>query len=256
MLARHMRNCASAAGLTLLLLVALGCRTGGRGTTQNRGGLDVQVIGGPATGPSQRVVVLLHGWGAPGDDLVPIAHQLAGPDTRVVVPAAPLPHPGGGRAWWPLDLAGRQRLYAEGKLDQIAAELPEGLADARARVQALLTDVRARYQPKMLILAGYSQGGMLAMDVALASDPPVDRVAVLSGTLIAEPLWREKMARPARPLVFLSHGRQDPVLPFVMSERLKALLEEHRFPVTWLPYQGGHEIPPVVLEGLRAFVAR
>ena len=138
----------------------------------------------------------------------------------------------------------------------IADEIPEGLAAARTHVQGLLREVRTRYQPEVLILAGFSQGGMLAMDVALAADPPVDRVAVLSGTLLSETLWRGRMARPTKPVAFLTHGRQDGVLPFAGSERLKALLEENDFQVTWLAFEGGHEIPDLVLDGLRAFVAR
>ena len=48
-------------------------------------------------------VVVLHGWGAPGDDLVPLAEALNRPGVRFFVPAAPLPEMGGGRAWWHLD---------------------------------------------------------------------------------------------------------------------------------------------------------
>src|SRR4051794_25872262 len=48
-------------------------------------------------------VVLLHGWGAPGDDLLPLADEIGGPRTRFFAPAAPLPEVGGGRAWWHLD---------------------------------------------------------------------------------------------------------------------------------------------------------
>jgi phospholipase/carboxylesterase len=230
--------------------------TMGTTTPGGWGGLEVKTLGGPPSGPSPRVTVLLHGWGAPGDDLVPIARVLARPDTTFVVPAAPLPHPAGGRAWWALDLERRQRAFAEGRPTSIPAEVPAGLVAARTRVQALLRDVRARYQPQVLILAGYSQGGMLAMDVALAADPPVDRVAVLSGTLIAEGVWRARMASPNKPAVFLSHGRQDPVLPFAGSESLRSLLEANGFSVTWLPFDGGHEIAPAALEALRPFIAR
>ena len=48
-------------------------------------------------------VIVLHGWGAPGDDLVPVAKVLKRPGARFFVPAAPLPEVGGGRAWWHLD---------------------------------------------------------------------------------------------------------------------------------------------------------
>ena len=74
------------------------------GAAQLWGGLDVARVsdmrederGGSA-------VVVLHGWGAPGDDLVPLAEALQRPGVRFFVPAAPLPEMGGGRAWWHLD---------------------------------------------------------------------------------------------------------------------------------------------------------
>jgi phospholipase/carboxylesterase len=241
----------------LLLLASCKTGTGGGGTkAQSWGGLDVEVIGNASSETKGRVVVLLHGWGAAGDDLVPLARILATPDTRFVVPAAPLPHPAGGRAWWHLDLERRQQAHAQGRTNEIAADVPDGLIAARTRVQALLRDVRERLRPSVLTLAGFSQGGMLSMDVALAADPPVDRVAVLSGTVIAEKVWREQMSRPAKLPVFLSHGREDGLLPFAMSERLKALLEQNGFSVTWVPFDGGHDIPDPVVSGLRAFLAR
>jgi phospholipase/carboxylesterase len=216
------------------------------------GGLQVEIMGGgPETQPGGRVVVLLHGWGAPGTDLVPLGRLYAGPRTRVVIPAAPLPHPFGGRAWWDLDLERLQR-----RDHALMSDIPDGLPAARARVQGLLADLRARYRPDALILGGFSQGGMLAMDVALAANPAVDRVAVLSGALIAEPLWRKEMERgPALP-VLLTHGRHDGVLPFAASEALKALLDAHHFPVTWLPFDGDHEIPAPVIAALGDFINR
>ena len=219
--------------LYLVLSLALGaaCRTtpsNGAKSSQSWGGLEVQVMGGPASGPTPRVVVLLHGWGAPGDDLVPLAQdRWPGPTRsswcrrrRCPIPAAVAP---GGTSTSSAGSGPSPRARARSP-----TTFPKGSPPPAARVQGLLRDVRTRYQPEVLILAGFSQGGMLAMDVALAADPPVDRVAVLSGTLLAESLWRERMARPTKPAVFLSHGRQDGVLPFASSERLKALLAGER----------------------------
>jgi len=60
--------------------------------------------------------------------------------------------------------------------------------------------------------------------------------------------------RRPRPAVFVSHGRQDPVLPFAGGQLVKDTLERHGFPVTWRPFEGGHEIPPTIVEGLRSFL--
>jgi phospholipase/carboxylesterase len=240
----------------VLIAAAAGCRSSAvPSDTRQWGGLEVQVVSTAAPGEQGgRAVVLLHGYGASGDDLVPLARALDTPSTRFIVPAAPLPHPAGGRAWWPLDLAAEQQAVSEGRLDELARAVPAGLAEARTRVQALLRDVRAQYHPQTLVLAGFSQGAMLAMDVALAADPPVDRVAILSGTVIAEALWQQEMSRPARPAVFISHGREDPLLPFALSERLRDALQAHGFTVIFLPFTGGHTIPPSAVEGLRTFI--
>jgi phospholipase/carboxylesterase len=237
-----------------MLLLAVACRSSAQLSAARSGGLERQVVGMSEGQKGGRAVVLLHGWGAPGDDLVPLARELAQPETRFIVPAAPLAHPQGGRAWWHLDLAGLQRAAAEGR--RVADAVPDGLPEARAKVLALLAEVRQRYQPRSLVLAGFSQGGMLAMDVGLAAQPPVDGIAVLSGTIVAEPVWRERMARKDKSPVLVSHGRSDGLLPFAESERLKALLEGQGYAVTWVPFDGGHTIPPPVVAALGALIRR
>src|SRR4051812_16502216 len=123
------------------------------------------------------LVVLLHGWRAPGDDLVGLAQQLAQPKSRFLVAAAPLAEPGGGRAWWRLDASDRP---AHAGSDELPAnyQFNRQVAAARQLVQSLLRDATRRYAPDAIALAGFSQGAMLALDVALAADPPVQRVAV------------------------------------------------------------------------------
>jgi phospholipase/carboxylesterase len=261
----HTRGQAVALFLGLLALAA--CRSKSAGPVAESAAeslpgasepLSYVVVGMPQSARGGRLVLLLHGWGAAGDDLVPLAERLARqPQTRFIVPAAPLPHPAGGRAWWPLDLDRIDRLASAGGEAELSAEVPPGLSFARAKVLALLAEVRQRYQPRTIVVAGFSQGGMLAMDVGLHTDPPVDGVAVLSGALIAAPVWKDAMARvKPRPRVFVSHGRGDRTLPFTMSVRLKELLEPRGFAVTWLPFAGGHEIPDEVIDALADFIGR
>ncbi len=222
------------------------------------GGLQVQQVQAPdAPATGGHVVVLLHGWGAAGDDLVPLAQALLGPGLRFVVPAAPLAHPSGGgaRAWWHLDLERRRR--AQPGDQALLDEVPEGLPAARVQVQRLLQAVRRRLSPQVLTIAGFSQGAMLSLDVALAANPPVDRVALLSGTLIAGSVWRAEMAPPGpKPPVFIAHGHEDRVLPFAVAESLARMLEKAGFPVTFVPFAGGHQIPEPVMTSLATFLRR
>jgi phospholipase/carboxylesterase len=219
-------------------------------------GDELQVVEVAADGdgsPVATAVVLLHGWGAPGDDLVPLAEALVGPGTRFFVPEAPLIEMGGGRAWWHLDETRPPHAWDD--------QLPAGHAPhaqvsaARQLVLALIDRIRASLQPRAVVLAGFSQGGMLALDLALAARPPVDRVAVLSGVLLADSLPALLAADSPRPPVLISHGRQDPVLRFGGGERASQILQQHGFPVTWLPFDGGHEIPMRVLTALASFLA-
>jgi phospholipase/carboxylesterase len=242
--------------ISLVVLLLSACRSHAAPSGE-WGGLEVQVIG-PMTDKETggTAVVLLHGWGADGDDLIPLARELSAARVRFIVPAAPLSHPHGGRMWWALDLDRRRQMVARGQERRLAQEVPPGLPAARAKVQGLLKQVRERYKPAVLVLAGFSQGGMLATDVALAADPPVDRVAALSGTFIAEPVWRQRLKQLERkPAVLLSHGREDALLPFAASERLRGVLADAGFDVTWVPFDGGHTIPAEVIARLRAFLA-
>jgi phospholipase/carboxylesterase len=216
------------------------------------GGLEVVTVGAPGGEPGGTAVVLLHGWGAPGDDLVALAEALQRPRTRFFMPAGPLPERGGGRAWWHLDLPDRP-MHARGD-DPPGGPPHPALLAARTAVQGVLRTIRERHQPERLVIAGFSQGGMLALDVALTATPPVDRVAVLSGLLMADSLPALRAPRAVHPPVFVAHGRDDQVVPVVAGELARALLEKHGFTVTWRPFGGGHGIPAAVVTALGPFL--
>src|SRR4051812_49335758 len=91
-------------------------------------------------------VVALHGWGAPGDDLVPLAEALNRPGARFFVPAAPLPEMGGGRAWWHLDPSSRPPHASTDELPPHFRPTP-AVEAARGAVQALISTVVERYAP-------------------------------------------------------------------------------------------------------------
>jgi phospholipase/carboxylesterase len=198
-------------------------------------------------------VVVLHGWGAPGDDLVPLAEALKRPGVRFFVPAAPLPEMGGGRAWWHLDPNTRP---PHASTDQLAPGfLPNpAVVTARAAVQSLIATVVERYAPTTVALVGFSQGAMLSIDVALAGAPGVQSVVAMSGVLLTDSVSALTAPHPSKPRFLLSHGRQDPVVPFPGGTRAKDLLEKHGFPVTWRPFDGGHEIPSPLLADVARFL--
>jgi phospholipase/carboxylesterase len=227
------------------------------------GSLEVVLTGGADRegGGDGPVVVLLHGFGAPGDDLVPLWRVLDVPrETRFVFPAAPLSLAslgyGPGRAWWHIDMAALQRGDR-----RLSTDVPAGMAEARAAVTELLAIIETDWKvaPSRTVLGGFSQGAMLSIDVALRQSAKLAGLVVMSGTLIAEHEWRALLAEPRaspRVPVFQSHGSADPILPFPLAETLRDVLSAAGHEVTWCPFRGGHEIPPVVLEGVGKLVSR
>jgi len=218
------------------------------------GGLDVVLVSGMRDDErGGGAVIVLHGWGAPGDDLVPLAEALARPGVRFFVPAAPLPEVGGGRAWWHLDPETRPPHAHTDALDAAFQPTPEVIS-ARGAVQDLIATIVDRHAPATVALVGFSQGAMLALDVALAGSPGVDSVVAMSGVLLVDSVPALTTPRAARPRLLLAHGRQDPVVPFAAGVRAKELLEKHGFPVTWRPFGGGHEIPAPLLAEVERFL--
>jgi phospholipase/carboxylesterase len=219
------------------------------------GGIDRQ---GGGNGP---VVVLLHGFGAPGDDLVALWRYLRVPDeVRFVFPAAPLSLSGSGfgdsRAWWMLDLDRIMRARQLGQWEELSKEIPRGLAPARKQVLDLLLVAREELSApsESVVLGGFSQGAMLSTDVALHSDIPLAGLVLLSGTIIAKHEWLSRLSgRPGLP-VFQSHGIEDPILAFSAAQELRTHLDAAGLSLRWVEFHGGHEIPFQVLENLGEFL--
>lgn len=213
------------------------------GGTDGRGGGD-----GPA-------VVLLHGFGAPGTDLVGLEQALdAPPGTRFVFPAAPLTLAEAGfmfdaRAWWMIDMERLQRALSTGALRDLTQDEPEGMAEANRKVNGLLDAVVSELgaPADKLVLGGFSQGAMLSCDVALRAERPLAGLLLFSGTLLAEKVWVPLMPKRVGLKVVQSHGTHDPILPFALAERLKDSLRAAGLDVRWVPFRGQHEIPRPVL---------
>ncbi|HEY3817377.1 MAG TPA: hypothetical protein VGL81_09415 [Polyangiaceae bacterium] len=220
------------------------------------GGLDVLLAGGADRegGGDGPLVVLLHGFGAPGDDLAPLWRVIDAPAmTRWAFPAAPLALEGmgfGGRAWWMVDIERLVGAGERGDREPLAREVPPGMSEARAQLVTVLDELEARLKPSKVVLGGFSQGAMLSCDVALRTERPLAGVALLSGTLVARDDWAPLAARRRGLPVFQSHGTEDPMLPYAQAEKLRDLLREGGADVTWVPFRGGHAIPGTVTDGL------
>lgn len=211
------------------------------------------------------VVILCHGYGATGTDLVPIGQMLLRhpklASTQFLFPEAPLsleelgmPD---GRAWWPIDMRRLQMAVALGTFRDLRNDNPPHLVTAREMLLGLIRQWRERtgLPVSRFVLGGFSQGSMLATDVTLQLEENPAGLVVLSGTLLNEDVWRERSVHHKLLRVFQSHGSNDPILPFAAAGWLRDLLNHAGADVEFLPFSGGHEIPLEVIQSAATFLS-
>lgn len=219
----------------------------------------------PDDAKPQAVVILCHGYGAPGTDLVPIGEELLHqfPElkaVRFVFPEAPLSLDDqgiyGGRAWWPIDLVKLQIAAATGRFRNLSQDRPEGMPAARDMLRETLRLICERHQLPLskCVVGGFSQGAMLTTETALSLDENVGALVAMSGTLTNEIEWKQRAPHHARLKVLQSHGTEDPLLPFAAAEWLRDLLSGAGASVEFISFRGGHQIPFEVFTGLAALV--
>lgn len=189
--------------------------------------------------------------------LRPMVDALALP-LPTLFPAGPVRHPDGTHSWWAVDPAHRAARLAAGPSD-LHDRHPRERPAARAVLDSTLQQARVAHPGARFVLVGYSQGGMLLMDWLLTHPDPgvvndVAGLALLSSTCIALDEWQPNAARLRGLPALVAHGRADEDLDFFAGERLRGLLQEAGAQVTWLPFEGGHEMPLVVWRALRRFV--
>jgi len=204
------------------------------------------------------IVILSHGYGANANDLAPIATDALGLTTLkskkfwFVVPDAPLALPQGGRAWWHIDLQELVQRVMSGQLAQIMAETPAGMSNARESLLGVLNDLK-KENPSVswsrFVIAGFSQGAILSMDVSLHlpreddSDPSPLNVVCWSGGLMCSQEWEKLVEKRKNIKVIASHGKQDSLLPFMMGKALEQFLQKYGIPVEFMSFDGGHQLP-------------
>ena len=184
-------------------------------------------------------VVWLHGLGADGHDFEPIVPELkSGFPVRFVFPHAPV-RPvtiNGGmamRAWY--DILG---------FDHHAKEDAAGIrASAIAVGQLIEREVERGIPSERIVLAGFSQGGAIALHAALREPRPLAGVLALSTYLpLATSLASERSPANAGVPIFMAHGTSDSVLPLSLGESSRRALEVLGYAVDWHSYPMAHSV--------------
>jgi phospholipase/carboxylesterase len=189
--------------------------------------------------------------------LRPMVDALALP-LPTLIPPGPVRHEDGTHSWWAVDPSHRAARLAAGPSD-LWDRHPRDRPAARVVLERTLQEARTAHPGCRFVLAGYSQGGMLLMDYLLTYPQPgvvadVAGLALLSSTCIALDEWQGQAQRLRGLPALVTHGRADGDLGFFAGERLRDLLQAHGAEVTWLPFDGGHEMPLVVWRALKRFV--
>lgn len=226
----------------------------------------IEINGDAGTKSPQAAVILCHGYGAPGDDLIGIGHHVLGMEegladrVRFIFPEAPISLEAagipGGRAWWPLRVSDLVELAESGDFESIVRSIPDGMDESRDLVLEVVHQVceETSLPLSKIILGGFSQGAMQMADVVFHLEENPAALFQMSGTLIALDRWKELSPNRKGMKAIQSHGKMDPILPFVAAEWLREFLLESGIEVEFMPFMGPHMIPGPVLFRLKELI--
>ncbi|MBI4195486.1 MAG: dienelactone hydrolase family protein [Betaproteobacteria bacterium] len=189
-------------------------------------------------------VIWMHGLGADGNDFVPIVHELGlggSPAVRFVFPHAPM-RPvtiNNGcvmRAWYDVsfgDLEGGSRRADE-----------NGVRESEAAVGRLIErEIGRGIDAAAIVLAGFSQGGAIALQTGLRHPRQLAGIMALSTYVpLAETLPQEAAPANAATPIFMAHGTHDPVVPYAMGSGSGELLGKLGYDVEWHDYPMPHSV--------------
>ncbi len=194
------------------------------------------------SGKAESIVMLLHGLGANGDDLAPLAEFFAEnmPNTCFLLPDAPhaAPMAANGRQWFSTpEMDGTSHIERGVTMQESIARVKQTL-DREAAAASI--------PPERQILLGFSQGGMLSLEIAPRLEHRLCCVVSIAGMLLnAASLENEVRARPP---ILLCHDRMDNVVPFASLEAARETLARLQFQVyTYTTKEAGHSIHPATI---------
>ena len=196
--------------------------------------------------PPRQIVLLLHGYGSNGADLISFAPQWQEllPDALFLAPNAPQSSGGAGYQWWPL-------------MEFTPAAMAAGAASAAGAIDAFIDRKLEQYglSDSALAIVGFSQGTMMALHVGLRRQQQVAGIVGYSGMLTgAGELPGLTLTKPP---VLLIHGDADPIVPVSALHHAEAELRGLGVEVTSRVSPGlGHSVDPIGLQMGGAFIAR
>ncbi len=181
-------------------------------------------------------VIWLHGLGADANDFIPLVKELRLPDTiRFIFPNAPV-MPVSINQGYPMPA------WFDIYCDRIISKIDDnGILKSTVTIQGLIDgEIQRGIPANKIILAGFSQGALIAMTAGLNYPETIGGVIALSGYLPIDCLTPPNDTRQTP--VFIAHGTQDNVVPFSLGETSYQLLKTHGYPVDWHSYPMTHTV--------------
>ena len=204
-----------------------------------------------------RTVMWLHGLGAGGEDFVPIVNELALPSAtriRFLFPHAPMRAVSINRgmvmrAWYDYDM-----LDPNLGLHENMASLHE----SQRAIETLISREKQRgIQPEHIVLAGFSQGGALALQAGLRYPEQLAGIMVLSAYLPApRTLVSEANSANRATSIFMAHGVSDNVIPMMLAAASRRQLTESGYAVEWHEYRMAHAVSAEELADIGEWLKR
>ena len=206
-------------------------------------------------GTPDSTIILMHGLGADGHDFEPLIDELQLPESpaiRWVFPRAPVR---------PVTINGGQKMRAWFDVMEIDESAPEDVAGIRASAESVGALIRAEREmcirPERILLAGFSQGGAMALFTGLRWPERLAGVLAMSSWLpAASSLAAEEHPANAEVPIFMAHGTADPVVPIRMAEATCGLLAAGNRDVEWRTYPMAHSVSEQEIDDVRAWVLK
>jgi phospholipase/carboxylesterase len=194
-------------------------------------------------------ILALHGWGASAHDLLGIAPHVQRGTVLFLCPQGPVE----------LEVAPGQRAFGWFPLSGGGALDPAAIVGARGLLEAFLEDALERYpiDPTRLVILGFSQGGVMAYDLALGRPERFSALVALSSWLPDEVVAALPENAERRALsTLLIHGTQDPMIAIDKAQAARQKLKALGIEAAWGEYDMGHEINQNALQDLLGWLAQ
>lgn len=199
-------------------------------------------------------VIWLHGLGANGFDFYHLLPELALPPTvsaRFIFPHAP---------HLPVTINGGMQMpawYDIVAIDGIDRRIDiAGIETSLAAIRALIArEVEQGIAEHNIILAGFSQGGVISLLAALTHERRLGGILALSTYLPAREHWTFSAANQDIP-IFIGHGSQDPVVPHVLGLQIRSLLDAAGYHPEWHSYPMAHSLCPAEIQDISVWLSQ